>query len=461
MSIPCVVIAGLETSPVLPLATGALLAAFGDRRPTRPVLVGYESSLWRLLYEGPGKAPRVLDPALHTQAVAAELFEHWTENVDLAVVVAARPLLDRWEGVDGSRAVDVAARLDAPLILVLDARERGATAAATVVGARTMVAGADVGGIIAVGLDVGPTSRDLDEALDRHAGVPVLGRIPPQLAEQFVRQLAVVSGTVKTIGPKPPPAAALRLCAEAARYLRHGEIDAVAARRGFLPAVSRKLFARDQGPAFGGLCLAVGWGPPLQPLALENIDLLQAAGVELRPLNIARDHALPAGVSGLLLAGQLDEGSLAAFTANHSLMAEIGRAIDDGLPTLAFGGGALLLLRRLSDSRGRSHDLVGAVPAEAELIEWYSRPRYVRVSATRKNPYDDGDNVLYELFDLEYLVLEQESFAYQVRTADEEPQAEGFAFHRCLATSLYPSMALAPGLADRFLEAMRLAGTWE
>lgn len=461
MSVPCVVVAGLESGPVVSLAAGAVVAGFGRQRAVRPILVGLDTTLWQILYEGPGRAPRVLDPALHTQAVVAELFEHWTEAVDLAVVVAARPLLDGWEGVKASRPVDVAARLDAPLIAVLDARERGATAAALVVGARTLASATDVGGLIIVGQDDGPDGRELDAVIRERAGVPVLGRIPPQLAEQYVRQLAVLTGAVKTIGPKPPPNAVLRLCEEAAGYLRLDEIEAIAARRGFLPAVTRKLFAREPGPMLGGLSLAVGWGPPLQPLALENIDVLQAAGVELRPLNIARDAGLPAGVNGLLLAGQLDENGLAGFAGNSRLVAELARAVDAGLPTLAFGGGALLLLRRLSDSRGRSHQLVGAIPAEAELIEWYARPRYVRVSATRQNPFDQGDNVLYELFDLEYLVLEQDSFAYRVRTTDGEDQAEGFAFHRCLATSLYPSMALSPVVADRFIEAMRLAGTWE
>ena len=127
---------------------------------------------------------------------------------------------------------------------------------------------------------------------------------------------------------------------------------------------------------------------------------------------------------------------------------------------MAIGGGALLLLRRLADSRGRSHELVGVVPAEAELIEWYERPRYVRVTATRDNPFDEGENTLYELFDLEFLMLEQESFAYRVETGGDESQAEGFAVHRCLASSLYPSFALCPAMAERFVAAMRLGGQW-
>jgi cobyrinic acid a,c-diamide synthase len=462
VSVPCLVVAGVESSPALDLAAGALVAALGRRRATRPIMVGLETGLWRLLYESPGKAPRVLDPALHTQAVAAELFDFWTETVEAAVVVAARPVLDRWEGVEGSRPADYAARFDAPVVLVLDARERGGTAAAAVVGVRALARGVEIGGLIIVGADDGAAGNDLADVLKRDAGLPVLGRVPPQLSEQFARQMAVLSGAVKTIGPKPPPNAAARLCEEAAGYLQVDQIEAIAGRRGFVPAVQRRLFAREHGISdYGGLAVAVAWGPPLQPLALENIDVLQAAGLELRPLNISRDRCLPPGISGLVLGGQVDEDQLVAFTANTELLSEMARAIDSGLPTIAYGGGALLLLRRLSDSRGRSHQLVGAVPAEAELIEWHERPRYVRVSATRKNPYDEGDNVLYELFDLEYLVLEQESFAYSVRTADGAAQAEGFAVHRCLATALYPSLALSPGLADRFVDTMGAAGKWE
>jgi len=57
-------------------------------------------------------------------------------------------------------------------------------------------------------------------------------------------------------------------------------------------------------------------------------------------------------------------------------------------------------------------------------------------------------------------MLEQESFAYRVETGGDESQAEGFAVHRCLASSLYPSFALCPAMAERFVAAMRLGGQW-
>jgi cobyrinic acid a,c-diamide synthase len=250
----------------------------------------------------------------------------------------------------------------------------------------------------------------------------------------------------------------VRLCAEAATFLDVEQLEAVSVRRGYLPSAGRGVFSPLA--AGRGLRLAVGWGPPLQPFSLENIDVLQAAGVELVPVHIARDRALPEGVHGLLLAGHLAEEALPDFSANRQLLTEIAVAVGDGLPTLAVGGGALLLLRRLADSHGRSHELAGVLPAEAELLEWYERPRYVRTKATRDNPFDEGDNVLYELFDLEFLVLEQDAFAYRIEDGGGSAQAEGFAVRTCLATTLYPSLPYCPRLAARFVDAMHAALPW-
>ena len=233
------------------------------------------------------------------------------------------------------------------------------------------------------------------------------------------------AGALRQIGPRPVKGGARRLCTEAGTYLDQDDLLAAATRRGFLPGRTRHLLTPL--PAAQGLRLAVAWGPPLEPFALENVDMLQAMGLELAPLNVARDRELPPDVSGLLLAGLLDEEQLPAFAANTDLMAALATAIADGLPTLAMGGGTLLLLRRLADDRGRSHELAGVLPAEAELLEWYERPRYVRAQATRDNPFDEGENLLYDLFDLEFLLLEQESFAYHVSQASEPAQAEGFA----------------------------------
>lgn len=454
MSAQRLVISGLEPGPAVGLAAGALVAALSGGRAVRPVSVGLDLPLWRLLHDGDGRPPRVLDPAVHPWPLASELHDWWSDGVDLVLFVAVEPVLDRWQGVEGSRAVDIAARFDAPLILVIDARDRGPTVAAAVLGVRALSRRAELAGVIVVGGDDRSSGGELGALLRQEVGLPLLGWVPPQLSEQFAREQAAPAG-VRQLGPRPASGSAQHLCREAATYLQVEEIEAAASRCGYLPGAERRTLV--PAPVAAGLTLAVGWGPPLQPLALENIDMLQATGLTLAPLHIARDRELPPDVSGLLLAGQIDESRVDAFAANKGLHASLAAAVEDGLPTLAYGGGALLLLRRLADGRGRSHELAGVLPAEAELLEWYERPRYLSARATLANPFDEGESVLQELFDLEFLVLEREAFAYELLDQGAT-QGEGFAVNRCLATTLYPSLPTRPQLTQRFIETMRAAG---
>ena len=459
MSVPRLVVCGLEPGPAVALASGALLAAFAEERAVRPVVLGVDVPLWRLLYRVAERAPRVLDPVLFDAAVAGELYDTWASDADLMALVAVEPALDRWQGAKASRAVDVAVALDAPVVLVVDARERGVTAAAAVCGVRSLAGKVEFAGVIVVGGDDRGAAAELRGVIEETAGLPVLGWIPPQLSEQFVRQYSSGQGVLRQIGPHPVKGGEEALCREAGTYLQRAEIEAAAARRGFLPAGPHRVLAPL--PAAAGLTLAVAWGPPLEPFALEAIDVLKATGLTLAPVHVGRDKELPAGISGLLLSGLLDEEELPGFAANEDLKTAIAEAIAGGLPTLAFGGGALLLLRRLADSRGRTHELAGVLPAEAELLEWYERPRYVRAQAARENPYDEGDRILYELFDLEFLTLQQESFAYKVGGADAAGQVEGFVNGRCLASTLIPSLPASPQLTSSFVAAMRLAAPGE
>lgn len=455
MSVPRLVVCGLEPGPALALASGALLAAFAPQRAVRPVMVGVDLPLWRLLHAGSTRAPRVLDPSLLDDAVAGELYDSWAADTDLMALVVVEPVLDRWQGVKGSRAVDVAVALDAPLVLVVDARERGPTAAAAACGATMLAEHAEFAGVIVIGGDERGSASGLRQVLEETGGLPVLGWVPPQLSDRFRRRCGAGQGVIGQIGTPPAREDEVALCREAGTYLDREGLEAAAARRGFLPVRPRRLLTPR--PEAAGLTLAVGWGPPLEPFALEALDLLKAAGLSLAPLHIGRDHELPRGAHGLLLAGLLDEEGLPAFAGNDELKSGIAAAVAAGLPTLAIGGGALLLLRRLADRRGRTHELAGVLPAEAELLEWYERPRYVHAVATRDNPYDEGHTVLYELFDLEFLTLQQEAFAYRVGEAGEEGQVEGFVHERCLATTLVPCLPAAPHLAAGLIAAMRMA----
>jgi cobyrinic acid a,c-diamide synthase len=447
MSVPRLVLCGLEPGPALALAAGAVLELAGGGRAARAVTVGVDLPLWRLLQASPGAAPRVLDPALHGESML-ELLDSWCAGVDLMLIAAVEPGLDRWQGVRGSRAVDLAAGLDAPLVLVLDASGRGATCAAAARGVRDLAGRAEVAGVVVAGAD-GARVAELRSVLGADPSLPVLGWLPSHLSEAF--------GDLYEGLRRPGDATAARLvCAEASSFLDGDEVLAAAARRGFVPSRARRLLTPDRGAA--GLTLAVAGGPPLEAFAPENVDLLAAVGLGIAPFDLSVDESLPAGASGLLLCGGLDEGGLGGFAANAPLKAALAAAVASGLPTLAMGGGCLLLLDGLADSGGIVHRLAGVLAGEAELLEWYERPRYVPVRAASANPFDRGDGVLYDLFADDFLLLEQEAVAYEVTGPAGRGEAGGFALPGCLATTLVASLPGSPELAAGFVAAVK---AWE
>ena len=107
-------------------------------------------------------------------------------RMDLVLLVAVQPALDRWHGVKGSRPVDLAVGLDAPLVLVLDARGRGPTAAAAAYGVRDLAGRVEVAGVIVVGGDERGAAAELG-AGPAPGCRPARPRLDPAATERAVR----------------------------------------------------------------------------------------------------------------------------------------------------------------------------------------------------------------------------------------------------------------------------------
>ena len=452
MSVPRLVLASLEPGPALALAAGALQARLSQERAVRVVTVGADLPLWRLLLRGAAASPRALDPVLHDAPTAAELVDVWSDGIDLLLVVAVAPALDRWHGVTGSRAVDVAAVLDAPLVLALDARERGATVAAGVCGLRALMPHLDLAGAVVVGALERGEAAEAGALLREQAGIPVLGWVPPQLSDQFARDHGPAGA--RQVGPRPPADAAARLAAEAGRYLDGEQLLAAAARAGFLPPAGRRAFV--PAAAARGVTVAVGVGGPLLPFALEAVDLLRALGATVVPLRLDGDEALPAGTDAVFLSGLLDEARLPGLSPG--LAAALAEAVGRGLPVLACGAGSLLLAERLSDSRGRVHEGAGALPWHAAVAGQRPRPTYVTATATAANPFAQGGVAAAAFLEVETVAVAGEGAAWRLGGEGEAPATdggEGVVVGRCLATTLLPSLATRPDVLQAFLAAAR------
>ena len=120
----------------------------------------------------------------------------------------------------------------------------------------------------------------------------------------------------------------------------------------------------------------------------ETLEAFRDAGAEVVFFSPLRDTALPGNIGGLYLPGGYPELHARELSGNTSLLREIKRKIESGLPTAAECGGFLYLGQSLTDAEGQSWPMAGVLPGEAKDAGRLVRFGYAALSA-------DSDSLLF------------------------------------------------------------------
>ena len=113
----------------------------------------------------------------------------------------------------------------------------------------------------------------------------------------------------------------------------------------------------------------------------ENLEALTEAGVEVVPLDVLAERELP-DLDGLYIGGGFPELYASQLETNSRLRADIAAAIEKGLPTYAECAGLMYLCRAIR-WQGKRYEMVGIIPAEAELSKRPAGHGYVELAVTR------------------------------------------------------------------------------
>ncbi len=363
----------------------------------------------------------------------------------IAVIEGAMGLFDGLfpgaSSVSGSTAsaADVAALLGLPVLLIIDARGAGATAAAVALGlARFRPDIAVIGALCAQSSSA--RHEAMLRAAFRDAGVPLFGFLPrdPALAIPS-RHLGLLS-PAEALGPE-------RIAALARSAEEHIDLDgllraaALAAPRfpasSFPDPPTRRVpiaLARDEAFSF--------WYP-------EHTALLEAAGAVILPFSPLRDSAPPPGARGLILPGGYPELHAECLSANRS-MREAVRAFRR--PVYAECGGYLYLMEEL-ERDGRIFPFCGSLPLAARMEPSRAALGYRELNgragpwqglALRGHEFHYG-RVVRRPADLPPL--------WDAATPSEPPQAEGAALGNVFGSFVHASFLSHPQAASRFVDA--------
>ena len=338
--------------------------------------------------------PDYIDPMFHRAVLGVEsrnldLFFSAPETVrtlyakgaaghGAAVCEGAMGFYDGLGGVsDRASAWHLADTLGLPVLLVVEPKGQSLTLAAELKGLDSFRTPSHIAGILLNNCTARMHAL-LAPMLEEETGLPVLGFLP-QLPEAVIgsRHLGLYTAAeVENLQQK------LALLADAAEEhidwprllaLCEKEPPALPARAETPPARVRIAVAQDEAFCF---------------TYAETLEAFRDAGAEVVFFSPLRDTALPENIGGLYLPGGYPELHARELSENTSLLREIKRKIESGLPTAAECGGFLYLGQSLTDAEGQSWPMVGVLPGEAKDAGRLVRFGYATLSA-------DSDSMLF------------------------------------------------------------------
>ena len=318
-----------------------------------------------------------LDLYLSAKNTVRELYAHYAAGHGAVVCEGAMGFYDGQGLTTRASAWELADALDLPVLLVVQPKGASVTLAAEIQGLVHFKPESHIAGILLNDCSE-KLFRMLKPLLETETGLPVLGHLPrlPQAVVES-RHLGL-----KTAGEITDLAQKIGLLADALEAnLDWATLEALTERPAPAPAPPPALQT-------AGVRIAVAQDKAFCFAYAETLDCLRTAGAELVFFSPVHDTTLPEDICGLYLPGGYPELHARELSENTSLLREIKRKIESGLPTAAECGGFLYLGQSLTDAEGQSWPMAGVLPGEAKDAGRLVRFGYAALSA-------DSDSMLF------------------------------------------------------------------
>ncbi|HTB22991.1 MAG TPA: cobyrinate a,c-diamide synthase [bacterium] len=388
-----------------------------------------------------------LDPWFLPPPALKRHFMRWGAGADLALVEGVMGLYDgkRDEPFGRYSSAEVARTLDLPVLLVLNARKAGPTLATQALGLVRADPRLRFCGVVLNHVSSAKGAVPIASAIKKLTGLPTLGWLPTlrdlDLPERHLgltaaSEMAQWQARLEAALPEAAKNLDFKALLRAAQSARPWSQAAVAEPRTRKPSF-RLAVARDEAFHF--------YYP-------ENLRLWEDLGAELAFFSPLHDTCLPEGVQGLLLGGGFPESFGAALAANVRLMAAVREAIAGGLPFWAECGGLMWLCEHMVDAEGKSHALVGALPATVSMGARLQNFGYTQAQARPGKAWPKGLFLLkgHEFHHSSLVARLPLQSAWTLSQSKRPDRSEGWTRKRGVATYFHAYLPSAPAAAKAF-----------
>ena len=441
---PRVVIAGTNSGVGKTTIVTGLLAALHAK--------GYEVQPFKV-------GPDYIDPGFHTKAAGRPSYnlDTWmtpserllptfatlSEGADISIIEGVMGLFDG--GANGiSSTADIAKKLSAPVVLVLDCKAVGDSIAATALGFREYDKDIEIAGVILNRLGSDKHELMIREAMNK-INMPVLGAFHRdddlKTPERHLGLTPVTEIETNQL---------IRYMAEAAeKWIDMAALLTVAKQANTLGYIEPECSIKEKL-----VKIAVAKDEAFSFYYPTSLAALEKKGAELIPFSPLRDETVPA-VDGIIFGGGFPEMFLHELERNESMKLSIRELALKGIPIYAECGGLMYLCKKIQGFADEAYDMVGIVPAICKMQKKLQRVGYVTGKALSSNIIAEKDDEL-KGHEFHFSIMEgQEDFlwAYSLQgTRQKTPHKEGYSHGNILASYLHLSFDGNPKAAEQLIK---------
>ena len=393
-----------------------------------------------------------LDSWLMPEDKLREIFIRTSKEADISVVEGVMGLYDGGRSGVSSTA-EIAKLLDAPVVLVIDAKSMGASAAAIALGFREYDQQVKLAGVILnrLGSD---THRLMIEKAMQEIGIPVLGAIKrdDSLAmperhlgllpvEENQRELEAVEAIGRAVVSQTDLVSIIRIADKA------GEME--------LADDSNDVTEDDKI-----VTIAVARDDAFSFYYPESLRILEKSGARIILFSPLKDKELPF-CDGVILGGGFPEMFAEALRCNYTMLKSIKNAAASGMPIYSECGGFMYLTQAMIDFDGIEHPMAGVLPCRVQMNKKLQMVGYVSAEMNTDTVLGPKGTRLHghEFHFSSEIIPEKDcrdrAFTF-TRMRNNAVYQAGYAWKNVLGSYLHLHFAGCPEAADYFVEKCKL-----
>ena len=350
--------------------------------------------------------PDYIDPGFHTAitrrqsrnldswfikpALLKKVFFNNAHDADISVIEGVMGLFDGRNSFNnhGSTA-EICQTIQAPVILVLDARSMARSAAAIVRGFQVFSKKVNIAGVIANKIGSKNHLEIIRESVEKECGIPLIGGIlfdeKMKIPERHLGLLpALESGNLDNLFN--------HLAEVMENSLDMDQLLKITGYRKKTNPVAATLQPYLKPVQKLPIKIAVARDAAFNFYYPENLEAMRQAGMEPVYFSPLKNEPLPVGVCGIYLGGGFPEVFSRQLSRNHISKKTLKDAIDNGMPAIAECGGFMYLVDEIVDQNNKVFSMTGILPGRVIMQKQRAALGYREISGLKNNPVlKEGD----------------------------------------------------------------------